>query len=232
MMCPKQRHRSAFTVWSSGSLWVTKNPDLVMQTTKTLIRMLRCGVALLLCIFVVCTMRHFILKCYLTPCSPVSFSPDKICDHLDRGRESWSVCFSSICLSYLLLSIFFLFLLVSGVGCCLLLLHSLDFSFEPPHDKTDKMTCAPSEDTDQPGHLPSLIRAFTVHMKKPWVLSYPLSAQWRLIRLGGCPGWSESSLGAHAILLVGSFNFFYRLHVFYRFCCAQLIWFSLTLESE
>ena len=31
---------------------------------------------------------------------------------------------------------------------------------------------------------------FAVRMKKPWVLSYPLSTQWRLIRLGGCPGWS------------------------------------------
>ena len=30
------------------------------------------------------------------------------------------------------------------------------------HDKTNKMTCAPSEDSDQPGHLPSLIRAFAV----------------------------------------------------------------------
>ena len=29
-------------------------------------------------------------------------------------------------------------------------------------------------------HLPSLIRVFAVHMKKAWVLSYPLSAQWRL----------------------------------------------------
>ena len=58
--------------------------------------------------------------------------------------------------------------------------------------------CAPSEDSDQPGHPPSLIRVFTVRMKKPWVLSYPLSAQRRLIRLGGCPGWSESSLGAHS----------------------------------
>ena len=28
---------------------------------------------------------------------------------------------------------------------------------EPPHDKTNKMTCAPSEDSDQPGHPPSLI---------------------------------------------------------------------------
>ena len=29
--------------------------------------------------------------------------------------------------------------------------------YEPPRDKTNKMICAPSEDSDQPGHLPSLI---------------------------------------------------------------------------
>ena len=40
-----------------------------------------------------------------------------------------------------------------------------------------KMTCVPSEDSDQPGHPPSLIRVFAVRMKKAWVLSYPLSAQ-------------------------------------------------------
>ena len=28
---------------------------------------------------------------------------------------------------------------------------------EPPHDKTNIMACAASEDSDQPGHLPSLI---------------------------------------------------------------------------
>ena len=62
------------------------------------------------------------------------------------------------------------------------------------HDMTKptKWLCA------QPGHLPSLIRVFAVHMKKAWVLSYLLSWQWRLIRLGGCPGWSESSLGTHS----------------------------------
>ena len=38
-------------------------------------------------------------------------------------------------------------------------------------------------------------------MKKHWVLSYPLSALRRLFRLGGCPGWSESSLGTKVILL-------------------------------
>ena len=69
--------------------------------------------------------------------------------------------------------------------------------------------CAPSEDSDQPGHPTSLIRVFAVRLKKAWVLSYPLSAQRRLwsdwadaktlIRLGGCPGWSESSLGAQSL---------------------------------
>ena len=48
---------------------------------------------------------------------------------------------------------------------------------ESPHDKTNKMACAPSEDSDQLGHPPSLIRVFAVHMKKARVLSYPLRAQ-------------------------------------------------------
>ena len=60
------------------------------------------------------------------------------------------------------------------------------------HDQTNKMVCAPSEDSDQPGHPPSLIRVFTVYMKKCWVLSYQLSAQLRLwsdcvdLSLAGC----------------------------------------------
>ena len=58
---------------------------------------------------------------------------------------------------------------------------------------------ASSEDSDKPGHPSSLIRVFAVHMKKVWVLSYPLSAQHGF---SGCPGWSESSLGAQAILLI------------------------------
>ena len=67
--------------------------------------------------------------------------------------------------------------------------------------KNQQNECAPSEDSDQPGHPPSLIRVFAVRMKKAWGLSYPLSAQRRLIWLGGLsihPVWSESSLGAHS----------------------------------
>ena len=33
---------------------------------------------------------------------------------------------------------------------------------EPPRDKTNKMACVPNEDSDQPGHPPSLIRVFAV----------------------------------------------------------------------
>ena len=35
-------------------------------------------------------------------------------------------------------------------------------TFEPSHDKTNEITCAPSEDSDQPGRPPSLIRVFAV----------------------------------------------------------------------
>ena len=57
--------------------------------------------------------------------------------------------------------------------------HNLDI-IETFHDKTNKMACTPSENSDQPGHPPSLIRVFAVPMKKPWILSYPLAAQRRL----------------------------------------------------
>ena len=63
--------------------------------------------------------------------------------------------------------------------CSLLRAFSDHHKIESVHDTTNKMTCAPSEGSDQPGHLPSLIRVFAVHMKKTWVLSYPLSAQLR-----------------------------------------------------
>ena len=77
---------------------------------------------------------------------------------------------------------------------------------ERRHDKTNKMIVAPSEDSDQHGHPPSLIRVFAFRLKQYWVLSYPLSAQRRLIGLGGCLGWSESSLDSKVILLVLSWG--------------------------
>ena len=35
---------------------------------------------------------------------------------------------------------------------------------ELPHDKINKLACVPREDSDQTGHLPSLIRVFTLRL--------------------------------------------------------------------
>ena len=43
-------------------------------------------------------------------------------------------------------------------------------TYEPPHYKTNKMVCASSEDSDQPGHPPSLIRVFACAQ---WVAKDP-----------------------------------------------------------
>ena len=39
--------------------------------------------------------------------------------------------------------------------------------------KNQQNDCVPKEDSDQPGHLPSLIRVFAICMMKPLVLCYP-----------------------------------------------------------
>ena len=36
------------------------------------------------------------------------------------------------------------------------------YIIEPQHDTINEMACAPSEDSDQPGHPPSLIRVIAV----------------------------------------------------------------------
>ena len=41
---------------------------------------------------------------------------------------------------------------------------------EPQHDKTNKVACASSEDSDQSGHPHRLIRVFAIHLKKPGCL--------------------------------------------------------------
>ena len=55
--------------------------------------------------------------------------------------------------------------------------------FEPRHDKTNKIAVRPAKTP------PSLIKVFAVRMKKPWVLSYPLSAQRRL-----CSDWADAQV--------------------------------------
>ena len=80
------------------------------------------------------------------------------------------------------------------------------------------MACALSEDSDQPGHSPSLIWVFALcsmdslgpklsscGQRRLWSDWVDAQADLTL----RCPGWSESSLGAHATLLVLSWGMHY-----------------------
>ena len=64
---------------------------------------------------------------------------------------------------------------------------TLNNIFEPVHDKTNKMSSAPNEDSDQPGYPPSLI-SFTVLMDRLGS-ELPMERTAKtLIRMGECPG--------------------------------------------
>ena len=75
-------------------------------------------------------------------------------------------------------------------------------TYETAHYKTNKMACEPSAYSDQPGHPSSLISICSPHEEN---LGPYLPTEHTVIRLGGRSGWSESSLGAHASLMVLSF---------------------------
>ena len=77
--------------------------------------------------------------------------------------------------------------------------------------------CVPSEDSDQPGQPPSLIRVFTVHMKKPWALA----THWVHSEDSNQTGWMPRLIwdfaGHTDILLVLSSSGSYR-----SFACRNL----------
>ena len=75
----------------------------------------------------------------------------------------------------------------------------------------NKMTHAHGEDADQPGNPPRLIRVFVVSSMRSHGSKVSIWGQGRQIRLGGYPGWAESSLGAHVIWSVLSCNSFIYL---------------------
>ena len=73
--------------------------------------------------------------------------------------------------------------------------------------RNNKMTCASSEVSEQPGPLLSLISVFAVRMKKPWVLSYPLSTQ-----RGLWSDWADAQADLSLRCVHGSFCRFCRVH--------------------
>ena len=71
------------------------------------------------------------------------------------------------------------------------------------------MACAPSEDSDPVWSESSLsARRKLGSLAAHWMHNEDSS------QMGGCPGWSESLLGAHAILLVLSWGGSYELDLF------------------
>ena len=54
------------------------------------------------------------------------------------------------------------------------------YTYEPGHSISYKITCAPSEDLDQPAHPRRLIRVFAFRWKTLWIFGYPQSAMRRL----------------------------------------------------
>ena len=98
--------------------------------------------------------------------------------------------------------------------------------FEPAHDKTYKMACTTSEDSDQPVPPRSLIRVFAVRLKKPCVLrllSYLYSALWRL-----WSNWADTQADlslrwAHKPFCSVFFFFFFFL-LFFLFSMRWLIY--------
>ena len=78
--------------------------------------------------------------------------------------------------------------------------------YEPPHEKTSNMSFAPSEDSDQPGHLPSLIRVFTISMEKVWSLANQWAHSEDSDQTGRMPRLIRVYAGRTVILLVLSWG--------------------------
>ena len=93
------------------------------------------------------------------------------------------------------------------VSFSLLTLSALGWNFQqmtykPAHHKTYNKTCVTSNDSDQTVHPPSMARILVHPSLDSLEAVEGTCNQWRLIRLHGCAGWSESLLIAQALLLV------------------------------
>ena len=92
-----------------------------------------------------------------------------------------------------------------------------------PHDKTNKMACAPSEDSDQPGHPPSLIRLFAGCMMKAKL--GPLATHWAHSEDSDQTGRMPRLIGVFAgrtttllvLSLGGFFFFFFKKMIIFEF---------------
>ena len=73
--------------------------------------------------------------------------------------------------------------------------------FEPHHDKTNKITVRPAKTQISLGIRPVLSVFAVRSIDSLRTQAFFMRTAKTLIRLCGCPGWFESSLGAHVTLL-------------------------------
>ena len=78
------------------------------------------------------------------------------------------------------------------------------FQYEPAHHKTYDKTCMTSLDSARPVHPPSMPRVLVYLSLDSPDAKDGTCDQGRLIRLCGCPGWSESLLVAQVLLWIFS----------------------------
>ena len=97
----------------------------------------------------------------------------------------------------------------------------LETTIELPHDKTYKTACVPSEDSDQPGHPPRLIRVFAVHMKKAWVLTTHWVHSEDSDQTGRMPRLIWFFAGRTVTLLV--LSWFWCCMLFWVFWCCHIV---------
>ena len=112
-----------------------------------------------------------LFACHISPRCQGIHIPKEVC---------WiMVFFLSFYVTSSFLSLFVCFLLsfTSKMSDCLVNTDNVIWATSWQNQQNER---APSEDSDQPGHPPSLIRVFAVRVKKAVTLSYPLSAQRRL----------------------------------------------------
>ena len=76
--------------------------------------------------------------------------------------------------------------------------------FQPPYDKTNKWHVRPAKTQISLGIRPVLSESSLSAWRQLGSLATGWAQANTLIRLGGCPGWSESSTGRTSILLVVS----------------------------
>ena len=94
------------------------------------------------------------------------------------------------------------------------------------HDKSNKMTCLPSEYSDKPRHPTNLIPVITVRMKKPWVL---VATHWVHSEDSGQTEWMPSLIWVFAGC-TDQFACFVMLRLKWSSCILQFSAFQIQIN--